>query len=126
VALLFAFNQLGGYPSYGWWSMIWPTVEGLGWAAIIVGSINSPYKMPDLIGMPLKFIAKISFSVYLLHSTVLQIAGSHKFYISLFHSVFLNGLVNGVVCLPFILMFSYVTFMAVERPFLQMRVKYVD
>lgn len=119
------FNQLGGYPKYESWRIFWPTLEGMIWGLVITSSVHSPYNMPIIFRRLLTFVASISFSIYLLHSPILQIAGEHNLYYEPFKNPLANAFLNSMFLLPVVIIISFFSYRIIERPFLQLRYGYV-
>ena len=126
LALLLFFHRLGGYPVYEWWKLFWPSAEAIAWATVILVSLNSPYRMPLFARSVLIFISNMSFSIYILHSTVLQIFGERNLYIQFSDHLYANAILNSILLLPIVLALSWVTFMVIEKPFMEMRRKYIS
>ena len=125
ATMLVAFNQLGGFPAQGYWKVAWPTIEGLGWASVLLSYTAFAKRMPALISKPLAALGTVSYSVYLLHFVCLMIVPR---WIPLWTSDSPNvtsQLYALGVILPILLPLSALSYYAVERPFLNMRVRYL-
>lgn len=125
LVMLTAYHRLGGYPLHAWWKLIWPVIEAIGWSGVILASVSSPYRMPVYLGRFTIIVANMSFSLYLIHSLVFQIIGERKFYFTPLQSVYGNGFINAFVAVPAIFALSYMTYWLIERPFMQLRVRYL-
>jgi peptidoglycan/LPS O-acetylase OafA/YrhL len=125
LAAITAFNQLGGWVSLAWWKVVWPTVEGAVWATVIVCYVAFASHVPRWLSVPLSRIGTLSYSMYLLNLACIYALprlslyqlGPHPNRQSQFY-------VAGVV-LPVLLACSALAYYAIERPFLQLRVKYL-
>jgi peptidoglycan/LPS O-acetylase OafA/YrhL len=126
LALLFIYNQAGGLPNSHPWKIIWPSVEALGWAGFIIGYLKLAPRLPRPVSKALASIGEISFSMYLLHvcviAAVLQL-GPLTFGLGPVGASLMNGL---CLVLPGTIAVSWMTFRLIERPFLRMRVRYLN
>lgn len=127
LLLIILYHSLGGWPSLGIWKAVWPTIEGLMWAVFIVGFIGAKLKRNSLFGVTLQWIGIRSFSIYLLHFSIIhllskysgllpRVAGDWRLDV-LFISVF--------IVLPIVIVISNITWSAIEKPFLNLRVAYI-
>jgi peptidoglycan/LPS O-acetylase OafA/YrhL len=123
--VLFGFNQVGGLENQSLWKILWPLAEGYLWAVFILGYLQVAPSLPDRLSRGLAAIGEVSFSMYLLHVTVIAAVntlGPLSFGLSPAGAAFVNGL---LLVLPGTIAVSWVTFRAIERPFLKMRVRYL-
>jgi peptidoglycan/LPS O-acetylase OafA/YrhL len=124
--LLFAFNQVGSLKNQSEWKVLWPTLEALLWAGFVIGYMEESRRLPDWLSRGLASVGEVSFSMYLLHMAV--IAAVFKLGLIPFHAgpvadAFLNGL---LLVLPLTVAVSWITFRVIERPFLMLRVRYLE
>ncbi len=122
------FNQNGGWPVVAWWRIFWPTLEGFLWAFFIICYLTLAVSkhIPEFISTALAGIGKISYSIYLIHFIVIQLAIKHNFLYqySSTHLVF-SAFINAVlIIIPITIIISIITFVYIEKPFLDMRIKY--
>ena len=119
-------NQHGGWQDSSWWKMFWPSIEGSLWAAFIIFYLVGRLQVPGVISWLLCGVGRISYSIYLLHFIVLQIAINHNFCIkcSESHLVFSAFVNAGLVIFPLTIVLSILTYTFIEKPFLEMRVVY--
>ena len=101
------------------------TVEGFIFAALLLGYQALPLRIPPAIDRLLSRGGELTFSIYLLHPTVLA-ALMTKFGFLAFTPWFsVNvALYLGFVLLPPVLLVSKLTFECIEKPFLSLRVRY--
>lgn len=127
LALLYAFNGMGGWPSESHFRLIWPTLEGLGWAAFILGYLSIARWLPQRVSALLIALGTISYSMYLVHFVVINIFISHKLlWLVPGLGEHANALlISTVGVLPVVLMISTLTYHVIEKPFLQLRHTYL-
>jgi peptidoglycan/LPS O-acetylase OafA/YrhL len=125
LGLLVGFNQLGGYPLNANWKILWPDVEALGWASVLVSYTLFANRVPAWLSQPLVGLGTISYSIYLLHFVCIvelprwfpfEPAGRPN----------LAAIVYALThVLPAVLPMAALTYYVVERPFLNLRVSYL-
>ena len=123
--VLFGFNQAGGLTNQSPWKILWPLTEGYLWAAFILGYLQMAPSLPGPLSRGLAAVGEVSFSMYLLHVTVIAAVnklGPLSFGLGPAGAAFINGL---LLVLPGTIAVSWVTYRAIERPFLKMRVRYL-
>lgn len=124
--LLYAFNQLGGWPSVAAWKVIWPTVEGVICAALIFFYLSSAQRLPGLVTGILQHIGLVSYSLYLTHMLVLSILCEHGWLISFQMDIRWAVILNTLfLMLPISLILAALTYHAIEQPFLKFRQRYL-
>ena len=124
--VLFAFNQAGSLREQSKWRILWPTAEGLLWAVFILGYLQASERLPEWLSRGLAWIGEVSFSMYLLHVTVIAVVlkvGLIQTCLGPVVDSFLNGL---LLVLPGTIALSWLTFHIIERPFLRLRVHYLN
>lgn len=123
---LWGLNRAGGWPVERWWKVLFPTAEGAVWAAFLLGYLGCAQQIPERVSRVLCRIGETSFSLYMLHWTVLQALLASKCYFSFGLSPAAGGLLTSLlVLLPASLLVSFLTFHVIELPFLSMRVRYL-
>lgn len=122
----FWLHQHGGWPAGHWWKMFWPDVEGVLWAAFIFLYLMVGHGLPAPFSRVLCAIGRMSYSMYLLHFVIIQIALQHSVLFKYAEDdLVISSLINAVVViLPLTLLLSFLTFTYIEKPFLDMRVVY--
>ena len=128
LALTFAFNRAGGWPVDHNWRIVWPLVEGATWGFLLACYLQVAHFLPMLVSRALEFLGKISYSFYMMHFPVVLIAARYFFY---FNSSRLGGATSiflsiTLLFLPIVTALSWLTYESVERPFLDMRKRYVS
>jgi len=124
---LYWFNRHGGWPCTDYWKIIWPTIEGLLWAFFIFSYLLVSRYIPRFMSRTLSGIGQISYSIYLIHFIIVHNVIQHNFLFNfsssnLLISAFLNTI---LIILPMTLMISFITYTYIEKPFLNMRLKYI-
>jgi peptidoglycan/LPS O-acetylase OafA/YrhL len=127
IGVIFGFHLLGGYPPSANWKILWPTIEGLIFAGLIVAYVSTPMFWPKAVDWSLRKVGELSFSIYLLHTPLIYaLAKRPQFLLRFTGDDFLNGVISAVLLvLPALLVFSHVTYHVIEKPFLSMRVRYL-
>lgn len=119
--------------------MFWPALESAVWGAFIVAYCASSFHLPKIIARPLSFLGGISYSLYVTHFAIYSIV-VHRVCGPLFNlnrdvfiPIFGNGQQENFVVsvlaaclsvLPATILASCVTYFAIEKPFMNRRVKY--
>lgn len=121
---LWAFNANGSFFGNQRWRAVWPLVEGSLWALFVIAYVVA---LGDRTGAWVRRAALpgiISYSVYLLHYPVVQAVGRRGW--ELFDSPVLTAAVlTLVIVIPVTCAVSTLSYLTVERPFMQMRVRYL-
>lgn len=126
VAVLVGFNRLGGYPDLSLWKVLWPTVEALTWAPLLLAYTRFAERVPRWVGSPLAAFGAISYSIYLLHNVCLVLL-SRVWYPSMHPNPDAQALLFTLcVVLPALIALATLSYQVVERPFLGLRVKYLQ
>lgn len=114
-------------------NLLYPSVIGIVCGLIIVTYTLSHKNSDGKISRILSYLGSISFSLYLLHSFVkdaLDALGIGAYMSSEINSIFhftpieISLLMAFLFYIPFIILFSALTFNTIEKPFLKMRTKY--
>jgi peptidoglycan/LPS O-acetylase OafA/YrhL len=124
--VLFGFNRTGGTVDQASWKVLWPDVEGLLWASFIIGYMQLGQRLPGWASRGLAAVGEVSFSMYLLHVAVIAAVmklGPLSFGLEPGGAAAVNAL---VLVLPATIAVSWVTFRLIERPFLKLRVRYLE
>jgi peptidoglycan/LPS O-acetylase OafA/YrhL len=130
VGVLFFFHLLGGWPSNGGWKVIWPTIEGLMWSVVIAGFVGFNYFKESKFGCIqtiLIWIGIRSFSIYLLHYPIIRLFSIHpEWMLRLTGHWRYDALINIMLLIvPVTMLISQITWFAIEKPFLSLRVSYI-
>ncbi|MEO7326017.1 MAG: acyltransferase [Dokdonella sp.] len=125
ILALAAFNAAGGWPLVASWKIVWPTFEGLLWAAFVVGYIDCANDARGLWSRLLAKIGEISYSIYLIHFLVISMMLKFALPIAFSGRVVVDALLNTLLlALPATLLVASLTYRFVERPFLRLRGRY--
>lgn len=127
LMLLYAFNQAGGSLVVKPFKVLWPTVEALAWAGVILGYLSLSRWLPALLSRGLVALGTISYSMYLTHFVIIDICIRHRLFLHLTgYAPGTSALVSGLlIILPVVLLVSTLTYHTVEKPFLALRTSYV-
>jgi len=125
IALLAAFNAAGGWPLIAPWKFAWPTIEGVLWAAFVVGYVDFANAAGGIGSRVLAWIGGISYSIYLTHYMVITTAIAFGWTIAFTGRAVVDALLDtALIALPVTLLLSALTYHAIELPFLRLRGRY--
>jgi peptidoglycan/LPS O-acetylase OafA/YrhL len=132
VAGVHTFSRQVGYTNISspWW-ILWPTVEGLLWGAVLWSYLTARFTGPSWLIRPLsKALARLgalSFSIYVMHNLVITAYNKQAALLPVGDSLMLQSLATGIlVVLPLVTLLSAVTYALIERPFLSFRGGYIN
>jgi peptidoglycan/LPS O-acetylase OafA/YrhL len=126
VAALWSYNHVGGAPVDRGWKLLWPDIEGIGWAMFVVTYLSAGTRLPRVLAAPLTSVGEISYSLYMVHFVVLYGCIRHSFFLRITGIGYQDALLTtAFVALPISLMAAALLFDTVERPFMKLRPRYV-
>ncbi len=126
MAMLYAFHLAGGWPADAAWKIVWPTIEGSVWALFIVGYVGGRAPWPGVVSRTLARVGEVSFSIYLLHFAIIFAMARHRLIFESGLSPTADALLNTLVlALPATLALAALSYAVIERPFLEMRRRYL-
>jgi peptidoglycan/LPS O-acetylase OafA/YrhL len=126
VAALWLFNQLHGYAHPGGWRVVWVDLEGALWACFIASYVSVFERRKGQLASAVAAVGERSYSVYLLHFVIVSwVAGRTHLFIAVGGTVTGSMLTGLVVVVPIAVAAGFVSFSAIERPFLSLRGRYV-
>jgi peptidoglycan/LPS O-acetylase OafA/YrhL len=125
LGALIAYNQHGAWLSVGAWKTVWPTVEALGWAAVIVFYLPLAERLPARLSAVIATVGTWSYSMYMIH-VVCIVALPKLIPVELGERPnWASQMYTLKYLLPVVLPLSALSFYAIERPFFALRVKYL-
>lgn len=126
ATLLWVLNSNGGITQWRSWRILYPELEGGLWALVIAAYLISRPFAGTVFSRILESIGLVSFSLYILHYALLR-----NFW-SVLYPHYLNNLsgLNGILLTSLILLIpilgiSALSYFCIERPFTDMRGKYL-
>ncbi len=123
---LWAFNRAGGWPVSSHWKLLWPPVEGCVWALFILCYLSAGRVLPGALSSPATWVGERSYSLYLIHFVVLKLVIANQIYVRATGVIAYDAvLTTAVVAVPLALLISMLLYETIEKPFLQLRPKYV-
>lgn len=126
IGMLFGFHRLGGWPVNAPWKVIWPTIEALVYALLIASYVASGSLLSQSASRWLAALGATSFSIYLLHIVIIELAIRHGWVLRLTGSAGIDAIISTVIIvMPLTLLASTLTYRCIELPFLRLRKKYI-
>jgi len=119
------FNRNGSWYSTALWKTMWPTAEAVVWGAFIISYIVASRSITGRWARWLALPGIVSYSAYLLHyAVVTALRGREPIEIAGHSS--LSALANTMLFIvPATLALATLTYLMVERPFMQLRRRYL-
>lgn len=109
------------------WAVLTPTIEGLGWAAVVLGYVAIMRGARGAITRGIAALGETTYSVYLLHMTVVTAVQNNHVHLDLGSTPFLRATATaGLVVVPATLVLARLGYNIIEVPFLRMRSRYVE
>ena len=126
IIVLWLYNRAGGYPVLANWKIAWPTFEGAMWAGFLLAYVRVGPLLPRLISWPLTRIGVVSYSMYMFHPAVISlVVTNHLFWRASGVGHYDALLTTACVVLPLALGIGALSYVTIERPFLQLRPRYL-
>jgi peptidoglycan/LPS O-acetylase OafA/YrhL len=108
------------------WTMVIDVCQALVWAFAVVSYIPLAVRLPKAFSRQLSLLGTVSYSLYLLHYGLIVAFNNHHWQIDVVANKHVNALIIfGVIQLPLLLLACALTYNVIEKPFLQMRVRYL-
>jgi peptidoglycan/LPS O-acetylase OafA/YrhL len=126
LATLVGFNQAGGYPDTGLWKVIWPTLEALVWAQLLMAYALYSERLPGWLSRPLAALGTISYSIYLLHYACITVVSRAPLPKLPLRSETTALVYVFCFVLPLLIPLAALSYYVIERPFLALRVRYLS
>lgn len=127
LGLVWLINAGGGITRWAYWRLALPEIEALVWATFLFGFLSAKPLGAGKTACLAINIGKLSFSIYILHYAV-----QRTFWYTLFPKHLSTVITNeisatlaNVALLCFVLGLSYLSFKAIEEPFLKLRKVYL-
>lgn len=115
-------------PMTHWFSIAWPTVQAVMFAALILSFLRLPARIPVVVERPLLFLGNISFSLYIMHRLIDRALGS----VLDFHAIQFTALEKldalltcTLIDLPLAVAVGALAHYAIEEPFFQFKKPYL-
>lgn len=106
-------------------NIIWPTVEGVAWAALGTFYVALAMRRRFKALLAIQFVGMISYSLYMLHFPIVKALHASHLIFELPGYPFISGLVSTtVIILPISILASLLTYYFIEKPPLDMRKQY--
>ncbi|POA40741.1 hypothetical protein C1891_00260 [Pseudomonas sp. GW456-12-1-14-TSB6] len=105
---------------------VWPAVEAVMWAAVIVCYSYARLNVPESIDASLARLGQLSFSMYCMHYVIIPFTSVHFAKLGLANSFTEVASQTALLTVPAIVLFSMLTYGIIEKPFLSLKHKYVQ
>lgn len=126
LSTLYVFHLSGGFQGNQPWRIFFPSIEAFMWSGFLLSYLHAAHLVPLIISRALDFVGKISYSIYLLHLVVIVVFTNCHWYLNIPGWTTLSILLSATfIYLPLVLFASWLTYTLIERPFLDLRKKYV-
>lgn len=135
-------NHHGGYPAQTWWKTLTPTIEALVCAFFVIAYLAVVPAFPKLIRKLFAFLGDMSFSTYIIHFLIVaivagDITGANAWgggwflewtnWTEMGLSVDADAALNTLLwTYPMAIFFSVLCFNGLEKPFMRLRVRYIE
>jgi peptidoglycan/LPS O-acetylase OafA/YrhL len=127
LGALFFFNRHGGLSVIASWKIVWPPIEGFLWATIIIGYVSCLHNTCNVFWRLMASIGTISYSIYLTHLIVITLVVKYSlFFVSFNNICFAAFLSTLIIILPVTIIVSFLTYYIIEKPFLELRIRYME
>ncbi|MBR9830190.1 MAG: acyltransferase [Oceanospirillales bacterium] len=107
-----------------WW-VIWPSIEALLWAFLVVTYLCSTKALPRLLSRCFETMGQVSYSWYLMHALILWLWSELIGPLHVTSSFLPNLLLNLIIVGGLSLAFAKLSYHTLEEPFLALRKRYV-
>ncbi|MEI8240316.1 MAG: acyltransferase, partial [Actinomycetota bacterium] len=122
---LWAYNRHGGFFGVGRWKAHWPLVEGLAWAVVVVGWVAFTEGRSGRVVRWLTLPGVVSYSAYLLHMPIVIVVRDRGWHV-LGHGSVDAAALTVLVILPLTFAVATLAYLVIERPFMELRVRYLS
>ncbi len=124
---IFVYNRNGGWLEPAAWKSVWPLIEGLLWAGFVWAYLQASRGWTGRWSRALTWPGVVGYSAYLLHYAFVVLLRDHTPHlIGASASSQSNAvLVTVLLLIPATFITATLTYLVVERPFMQMRVRYL-
>ncbi len=128
LVLVWFANQNGWFWYNGPLRFLFPLIEAVVWAALLLGYLSISRRIPAYFANPLCQLGVVSYSVYLLHSIVIRQLGEAGWLVSFEGSTAAvqASLNTALLVFPIVCLLSTFSYRFIEKPFLQLRQRYVS
>jgi peptidoglycan/LPS O-acetylase OafA/YrhL len=125
--ILYAINSGGGFWTWHTWRIVQPELEGIAWAGVIAGYIFARPLQWQPVQTAFSTAGLLSFSIYILHWPMVVIFWDvyRQYSPNLVSTMLGILLVTGFILLPPIVVLSALSYRCIEKPFLDMRKRYL-
>jgi peptidoglycan/LPS O-acetylase OafA/YrhL len=129
VLCLYWLESWGGYyhgiASPLW--IIWPSIEGLVWAYLILSYLRSKIHFPNFISESLAKLGHLSFSIYVMHGFAVFLTFKYFGQTQWIQTKEANSILIGtLICIPLSVIIAFPTFHFIEKPFFIFKKKYTE
>jgi peptidoglycan/LPS O-acetylase OafA/YrhL len=122
---LWFYNRHGSFLGVARWKAHWPIVEGLAWALVVVGWVSFTEGRRGRVVRWLTLPGVVSYSAYLLHYPIVVAVRDRGWHL-VGHGSLNAAALTVVFILPVTFAVATLAYLVIERPFMELRVRYLD
>jgi len=115
----------GMWSIFGYKQLIYSYIEAVAWGLVIAAYASSSIKIPSIVDRSLSWLGEISYTQYILHILVIDFVLKNVGFLHISDNISMNSTINFIILYPFIIAFSKASFELIEKPFLELRKKYI-
>jgi peptidoglycan/LPS O-acetylase OafA/YrhL len=125
------FHRFGGYHTgkldeKHWVWVVWPTLEALAWGSFVIPYASGTWDLPKPLSRMLSWLGSLSFSLYVSHWIFVNPTPWHR-WLPLLSTSYPTAAILSVLLfvLPVIVLFSWLLYTVIEKPFFELRKTYL-
>lgn len=116
----------GMWSVFGYKQLIYSYIEAAVWGLVIAAYASSNIKIHSIFDRCLSWLGEISYSQYILHILILDFVSTNIGFLHFSGNISINSTINFIILYPIIILFSKARFELIEKPFLELRKKYIS
>jgi len=129
ILCLYWLESWGGYhhgSTSALW-IVWPSIEGLIWAYLILSYLRCKINIPKFLNESLAKLGHLSFSIYVMHGFAVFLTFKYFGQAQWIQIKETNSILIGtLICIPLSVIIAFPTFHFIEKPFFIFKKKYTE